>query len=80
MYVQECEATWGFMCGKCWMQYRITLCIVGTSDFEAQMSGVKFWKGDENQRPLYTKPFYKMFSGCLHLDFLVHRKYTLTLI
>jgi hypothetical protein len=25
---------------------------VGTSDFDAQMSGIKFWKGDENLRPV----------------------------
>jgi hypothetical protein len=23
-------------------------CMLGTSDFDAQMSGIKFWKGDEN--------------------------------
>jgi hypothetical protein len=66
MYVQECVVTRGFMCGKWWVQYRITLWIVGTNDFEAQISGMRFWKGDENLRPLYTKPFYEMLSGCLH--------------
>ena len=30
-------------------------CIVGTSDFDTQMSGIKFWKGDENLRPVYKK-------------------------
>jgi hypothetical protein len=28
---------------------------VGTSDFGVQMSGIKFWKGDENLRPVYKK-------------------------
>jgi hypothetical protein len=27
--------------------------ILGTSDFDAQMSGIKFWKGDENLRPVF---------------------------
>ncbi len=26
---------------------------VGTSDFDAQMSGIKFWKDGENLRPVY---------------------------
>jgi|LakMenEpi03Aug12_release.lakeMendotaPanAssembly.Ray.scaffolds.fasta_scaffold316984_2 hypothetical protein len=42
---------------------------IGTSDFEAQMSGLKYWKGDENQRP------YKILSGACILDFLAHSKY-----
>jgi hypothetical protein len=25
------------------------------SYFDAQMSGIKFWKSDENQRPVYKK-------------------------
>ncbi len=25
----------------------------GTSDFDAQMSGIKFWKVDENLRPVF---------------------------
>ncbi len=32
---------------------------VGTSDFDAQMSGIEFWKGDENLRHVYKKPFSK---------------------
>ncbi len=28
---------------------------LGTSDFDAQMSGIEFWKGDENLRPFYKK-------------------------
>jgi hypothetical protein len=28
---------------------------IGTSDFDAQMSGLKFWKGDENLRPVNKK-------------------------
>jgi hypothetical protein len=31
------------------------LCRVGTRDFDAQTSGIKFWKGDENLRPVYKK-------------------------
>jgi hypothetical protein len=41
-------------------------CRVETSDFDAQMSGIKFWKGDENLRPVDKKLFYKIMSGCLH--------------
>jgi hypothetical protein len=37
----------------------------GTSDFGAQMSGIKFWKGDENLRPVDKKP-YEILSGRLH--------------
>jgi hypothetical protein len=32
---------------------------VGTSDFDAQMPGIKFWKGNENLRPVRQKPFYE---------------------
>jgi hypothetical protein len=28
-----------------------------TSDFDAQMFGTKFWKGDEHIRTVYKKPF-----------------------
>ncbi len=31
------------------------LCSLGTSDFDAQMSGIKFWKGDENLRLVNKK-------------------------
>ncbi len=43
------------------------LCSLGTSDFDAQMSGMKFWKGDENLRLVNKKRFYQILSGCLHL-------------
>jgi hypothetical protein len=43
-------------------------CTLGASDFDAQMSGIKFWKGDGNLRPFYKK------------SFLVRRIYTLTLL
>ncbi len=43
-------------------------CTLGAGDFDAQMSGIKFWKGDGNLRPVYKK------------SFLVRRKYTLTLL
>jgi hypothetical protein len=26
--------------------------VIVASDFDAQMSGIKFWKGDDNQRPV----------------------------
>ncbi len=26
---------------------------VGTNDFDTQMTGIQFWKGDENLRPVY---------------------------
>ena len=46
---------------------------IGTSDFEAQMSGLKYWKGDENQRPVYKTPFYEILNSCciffLHIVF-----------
>jgi hypothetical protein len=54
---------------------------IGTSDFDAQMSGLKFWKGDENLRPVNKiKQFYGILTDGLFLDFFVHRKYTLTLL
>jgi hypothetical protein len=31
------------------------VCLIGTSDFDAQMCGIKFWKGDENLRPVFRK-------------------------
>jgi hypothetical protein len=33
----------------------LNMCPAGTSDFDAQMSGIKFWKGDENLRHVYKK-------------------------
>ena len=32
---------------------------LGTSDFDDQMPGIKFWKGDENLRPVYKKRFLR---------------------
>jgi hypothetical protein len=29
------------------------------------MSGIKFWKGDENLRPVYKKPFYRNIDWLL---------------
>jgi hypothetical protein len=43
------------------------LCSLGTNDFDDQMSGMKFWKGDENLRLVNKKRFYQILSGCLHL-------------
>jgi hypothetical protein len=30
---------------------------VGTNYVDAQMCDIKFWKGDENLRPIYKEPF-----------------------
>ncbi len=51
---------------------------VGTNGFDAQMSTVKFWKGDEN---LALRTDYKKIEWLLvFLDFLVRSKYTLTFL
>jgi hypothetical protein len=44
------------------------------------MSGIKFWKGDENLRPVNKKTRLTRYwvVACI-LDFLVHRKYGTTL-
>jgi hypothetical protein len=44
--------------------------LTSTSDFDAQMSGIKFLKGDENLRTVSRKPFYGITSGCLRLEIL----------
>jgi hypothetical protein len=41
-------------------------CRVGTSDFDAQMSGIKIKKGNEILRPVYKKPFSEILSDCIH--------------
>ncbi len=33
--------------------------VIVASDFDAQMSGIKFWKGDDNQRPVNKNWFAK---------------------
>jgi hypothetical protein len=38
---------------------------LGTSDFDAQMYGIKFWKGNENLRPVYKIPIYEIVSAWL---------------
>jgi hypothetical protein len=56
-------------------------CRLGTIDFDAQMSGIKFWTSDENLRPVYKKPVlqniewllafwtsYFMESTTVHID------------
>ncbi len=48
--------------------------LLGTSDFDAQMSGIKFWKGNENLRPVYKQPFYEILSGCLHFGLFSSQK------
>jgi hypothetical protein len=37
----------------------IIYCRVETSDFDAKMYGIKFWKEDENLRQVYKKPVYE---------------------
>jgi len=34
---------------------------LGTSDLDAQMSGIKFWKDDENPRPVYKKNLFTKY-------------------
>jgi hypothetical protein len=53
---------------------------VGTSDFDAQMYGIKIYKGDETLKPVNKKPFSNIEWLLAFLDFLVHKKYTLTLL
>jgi hypothetical protein len=57
---------------------------VGTSDFDAQMSGIKFWKGDDNLRPVFKKLFLELLNGCLHFDLFLESTYgthyTLTIL
>jgi hypothetical protein len=49
-----------------WHKYSWVGSGLGASDFAAQMSGIKLWKGDENLRPVHKKPFYEIICGCLH--------------
>ncbi len=37
----------------------------GTSDFDAQMCGIKFWKGFKNLKHVHKKPFYKNIEWLL---------------
>jgi hypothetical protein len=48
-----------------WIRNYLSGSGLGTSDFDAQMSGIKYSKGDENLRLVYKKPFYEILSGCL---------------
>jgi hypothetical protein len=34
---------------------------IGTSDFDAQMSGIKYWSVDENRRPVYKKNLFTKY-------------------
>jgi hypothetical protein len=36
-----------------------SVCILGTSDFDTQMSGIKIWKGDENLRSVSKKTVFR---------------------
>jgi hypothetical protein len=38
-------------------------CALGTSDFDAQKSDIKIYKGNEILRPVYKKPFSKILHG-----------------
>ncbi len=49
-------------------------------DVDAQISGIKFWKGDEIPRPVYKKNFSQNWEVASILDFLVHKKYTMTIL
>jgi hypothetical protein len=44
------------------------------------MSGIKFWNGDENLRPVLKKPFYEKLVACLHfgLKKFIESAYTST--
>jgi hypothetical protein len=54
--------------------------VLGTSDFDAQMSGINILKGDEILRPVYKKTVFRNTDWLLaFLDLLVHKEYTLTL-
>ena len=39
-------------------------CTLGTSDFDAQMCGIKFWNGDEKLRPVYKNHVFLFFVMC----------------
>jgi hypothetical protein len=39
------------------MYYKMGVQALGTSEFDAQMSAIKIWMGDENLRPVHKKPF-----------------------
>jgi hypothetical protein len=41
---------------------------IGTSDFDARMSGIKIETGDEILRPVYQKTVFRnsVLSGCVH--------------
>ncbi len=49
---------------------------IGPSDFDAQMCSIKFWKGEDNPRPV----FENIECGCFHFWLSVHKKYILTLL
>ncbi len=48
---------------------------LGTSDFDVQMPGLKFWKGVEIQEPFINTRFSKFWAVASIVDFLVHKKY-----
>jgi hypothetical protein len=58
---------------------KLSLCALGTSDFEAKMTGLNFWKDDENLWTVYKNRFTKYWVVACILDFLAHRKCMLTL-
>jgi hypothetical protein len=57
-----------------YLLFHSCVCRLGTSDFDAQMSGIKILKGDEIQRPVYKKPFCEKLSGCFHFGLFSSQK------
>jgi hypothetical protein len=52
--------------------FRLILCIKDQwirQSFIISMCDIKFWKGFENLRPIYKKPFFEILSGFLHFAF-----------
>jgi hypothetical protein len=48
--------------------------VLGTRDFDAQMSGIKTLKANDILRPVYKNCFPKYWVVASILDFLVHKK------
>jgi hypothetical protein len=48
------------------MEIHVLGWIVRTCDFDGQMSGIKFWKGDENLRHVYKKTDLRKIKWCSH--------------
>ncbi len=50
------------------------MCRKETTDYDAQMSGLTFWKGIENLRPVYNNTFYEILIGRLLFRLLSSQK------